>query len=124
MAAFTETGTFLKFGEKPNVKSKPILWPVMVYRVLYPEIQTPRINLFQRAILGLIRAKTTRAETIADLTGLHQDLVKLIFAQSRSNGWLDEKAVVMEAMLGFKRAGADGILTYFALEAARKLAKL
>ena len=30
------------------------------------------------------------------------------------NGWLDEQAVVMEAMLSFRRAGADGILTYFA----------
>lgn len=34
------------------------------------------------------------------------------------NGWLDEQAVVLEALLGFKRAGADGILTYFALDAA------
>ena len=34
------------------------------------------------------------------------------------NGWLDEKACVLEALLAFKRAGADGILTYFALEAA------
>lgn len=30
------------------------------------------------------------------------------------NGWLDEKSVIMESLLGFKRAGADGILTYFA----------
>jgi porphobilinogen synthase len=37
------------------------------------------------------------------------------------NGWLDEDAVVMEALLAFKRAGADGILTYFALDAARRL---
>ena len=37
------------------------------------------------------------------------------------NGWLDEKACVMEALLGFKRAGADGILTYFALDVARWL---
>ena len=35
------------------------------------------------------------------------------------NGWLEEKAVVMESLLAFKRAGADGILTYYALEAAR-----
>lgn len=35
------------------------------------------------------------------------------------NGWLDEKACVMEALLAFKRAGADGILTYYALDAAR-----
>lgn len=34
------------------------------------------------------------------------------------NGWLDEKAVVMEALTGIKRAGADGILTYYALQAA------
>ena len=35
------------------------------------------------------------------------------------NGWLDEKLVAMEALLAFKRAGADGVLTYFALDAAR-----
>lgn len=34
------------------------------------------------------------------------------------NGWLNEKAVVMESLLAFKRAGADGILTYFAKQAA------
>jgi len=34
------------------------------------------------------------------------------------NGWLDEKSVVMEALAGIKRAGADGILTYYALQAA------
>lgn len=34
------------------------------------------------------------------------------------NGWLNERACVLEALLSFKRAGADGILTYFALDAA------
>ncbi|MDH5178975.1 MAG: porphobilinogen synthase [Gammaproteobacteria bacterium] len=34
------------------------------------------------------------------------------------NGWLNEKAVIMESLLGFKRAGADGILTYFAKKVA------
>ena len=38
-----------------------------------------------------------------------------------ANGWLDHDAVMMEALLAFKRAGADGVLTYFALDAARKL---
>ena len=37
------------------------------------------------------------------------------------NGWLDEQACVLEAMLCFKRAGADGILTYYALDVARWL---
>ncbi len=39
------------------------------------------------------------------------------------NGWLDEKAVVMESLLGMKRAGADGILTYFAKDVASWLAE-
>jgi porphobilinogen synthase len=39
------------------------------------------------------------------------------------NGWLNEEACVLEALLAFKRAGADGILTYFALDAARWLKK-
>lgn len=37
------------------------------------------------------------------------------------NGWLDKDKVMMESLLAFKRAGADGILTYFALQAARLL---
>jgi porphobilinogen synthase len=37
------------------------------------------------------------------------------------NGWLNEEACVLEALLSFKRAGADGVLTYFALDAARWL---
>jgi porphobilinogen synthase len=37
------------------------------------------------------------------------------------NGWLDEEKCVMEALIAFKRAGADGVLTYFALDAARRL---
>ncbi|MCX9155022.1 porphobilinogen synthase [Niveibacterium sp. 24ML] len=37
------------------------------------------------------------------------------------NGWLDERACALEALLAFKRAGADGILSYFALDAARWL---
>ena len=39
------------------------------------------------------------------------------------NGWLDEKRSILESLVCFKRAGADGILTYFAVEAARWLAE-
>jgi len=41
----------------------------------------------------------------------------MIMAAAR-NGWLDERAVALEALLGMRRAGADGILTYFAQKAA------
>ena len=46
-------------------------------------------------------------------------MLKAAFA----NGWLDEERCVMEALLAFRRAGADGILTYFAVDAARWLKK-
>jgi porphobilinogen synthase len=37
------------------------------------------------------------------------------------NGWLDQEHVVPEALLAFKRAGADGVLTYFARDVARAI---
>ncbi len=42
---------------------------------------------------------------------------------SAINGWLNEEACVLESLLAFKRAGADGILTYYAVEAANWLKK-
>ena len=44
----------------------------------------------------------------------------MLMAAARA-GWLDERAVVMESLLAFKRAGADAILTYFAPQALRWL---
>ncbi|MGY2253013.1 hypothetical protein [Pseudomonas reactans] len=88
MAVFGESGTYLKFGERPHGSSRAVLWPVWVHRVLYPEVTRARLNLFQRAVLGLIRAQVVRAEAIAELTNLHEDLIKLILAQAVSNGWL------------------------------------
>jgi porphobilinogen synthase len=38
-----------------------------------------------------------------------------------ANGWLDHDAVMLESLLAFKRAGADGVLTYFARDAAKLL---
>src|SRR5690606_7463209 len=38
-----------------------------------------------------------------------------------ANGWLDGERAMMESLLGFKRAGADGVLSYFAVAAARRL---
>jgi porphobilinogen synthase len=44
-----------------------------------------------------------------------------MLAGAIERGWLDPSAM-LEALLGFKRAGADGILTYFAVAAAKRLA--
>jgi porphobilinogen synthase len=44
----------------------------------------------------------------------------MIMAAAR-NGWIDEERAMMESLLAFKRAGCDGVLTYFAVRAAEKL---
>jgi porphobilinogen synthase len=44
-----------------------------------------------------------------------------MLAGAAQNGWLDHDKVMLESLLGFKRAGCDGILTYFAPAAARLL---
>jgi len=44
-----------------------------------------------------------------------------MLAAAAGHGWLDREQVMLESLLAFKRAGADGVLTYFALEAAERL---
>ncbi len=63
--------------------------------------------------------ETFRVPTFAYQVSGEYAMVKAAAA----NGWLDERAVAMEALTAFKRAGADGVLTYFALDAARLLRK-
>lgn len=58
---------------------------------------------------------TFRAPTFAYQVSGEYAMIKAAVA----NGWLDHDKVMLEALLSFKRAGADGVLTYFALEAAR-----
>ena len=46
-----------------------------------------------------------------------------MLAAAEANGWIDGDRAVLETLLAFKRAGCDGILTYFAPRAARLLAE-
>jgi porphobilinogen synthase len=61
--------------------------------------------------------ETYRAPTFVYQVSGEYAMLKAAF----QNGWLDERKCVLEALLAFKRAGADGILTYFALDAAEAL---
>jgi porphobilinogen synthase len=46
-----------------------------------------------------------------------------MIAAAANNGWIDGEHAMMESLLAFKRAGADGILTYFAPQAAERVQK-
>lgn len=61
--------------------------------------------------------ETFRMPTFAYQVSGEYSMIKAAAAQ----GWLDHDAVMMEALLAFRRAGADGVLSYFALDAARLL---
>ena len=90
-----DSGLYLEYGQRtqgPNNKVQAVLWPVWVYKVLYPEVQQPKMNLYQKTVMRLIRAKTHDAEDIANLTGMHINLVKLIQAELYSRGWINDQA--------------------------------
>jgi hypothetical protein len=92
MAVFVDTATYLNYGNKPAGKARAVLWPVLVHRVLYPDVAQAKMNLFQKVVMRLVRAKVYDVEELADLTGFHNNLVLLIFAQLISRGWLSDDA--------------------------------
>lgn len=94
----TDTGLYLKYGRRPSGptdKVQAVLWPVRIHKVLYPEVQQPKMNLYQKVVMRLIRAKTHDAEDIAQLTGMHINLVKLIQAELYSRGWINAQATTL-----------------------------
>ena len=62
--------------------------------------------------------RRAREELDAPLAAYHVSGEYAMLKAACARGWLDERSCAMEILTGFKRAGADGILTYYALEAA------
>ena len=67
-------------------------------------------------VLWRVKEQFQRPTAVYQVSGEYS-----MFRAAGLNGWIDERATVLEALLGFKRAGADAILTYYAVEAARWL---
>lgn len=68
---------------------RPLLWPVRVWKILYPTKRVQKLNLFQQAILGLALARCRDNSEMADLLGLDRDLVAFIIAtQLIPSGWM------------------------------------
>lgn len=88
---------YLRFANTPRKKHIDVLWPVYVYRIIYPESNDKPLNLFQEGILGLFRAGCKQIDEISQLLDLDKELIKFIIAtQLQPNGWLDERGKVTE----------------------------
>ena len=80
---------YLRFDSRRPPSGRPFLWPVRVWKVLYPTKRVLKLNLFQQAILGLARARCQDSSEMAALLGLDQELVLFIITtQLIPNGWM------------------------------------
>lgn len=80
---------YLRFDVRRPPGGRPLLWPVRVWKVLYPTKRVLKLNLFQQAILGLARARCQDSSEMAQLLGLDRELVAFIIAtQLIPNGWM------------------------------------
>lgn len=82
----------------PKIKManrQAILWPVYAWRIVYPNKLRLGANLFQEAIMGLMRTGTIDLSKIAELLALDVELVRLIVAtQLEPNGWIDSRGEI------------------------------
>lgn len=86
---------YLRFDVHRPPGGRPFLWPVRVWKVLYPTKRVLRLNLFQQAILGLARARCQDSSEMAELLGLDRELVAFIIAtQLIPNGWMTTLGVL------------------------------
>lgn len=86
---------YLRFDVRRPPGGRPLLWPVRVWKVLYPTRHVLKLNLFQQAILGLARARCQDGSEMADLLGLDRELVAFIIAtQLIPNGWLTASGAI------------------------------
>lgn len=77
----------LNYGKDPNARW--VLWPVFVWRVVAPVPKERKLNLFQRAVLGLARARVTAIVDVADRLLIAPDLVGLVVLELQGMALLD-----------------------------------
>lgn len=105
MAVFANR--YLRYRDEPYGKREPLLWPVYVYRIMYPAGHKNELDLFQRAILGLARAGCHDAHEMSLLLSLHVEMVLLIVARCLSAGWIDARMHLTEAGIALLEKDED-----------------
>ena len=89
---FTPERPVLNFGPRHHARWSSrefLLWPAWAYRVVAPRIRERKLNVLQRAVIGLCRAGVLRIDAIADHLSIHRDLAALIVTELGDFGYLD-----------------------------------
>lgn len=73
-----------------------LLWPTFAWRVVAPRPRERKLDIFQKAVLGLCRAGETRAERIGERLMIDRDLAALIARELEGVGWLDGRGLLTE----------------------------
>jgi len=87
------------------------------------EAEGADVLLFKPALTNLDLIRDCREQSDLPITAYQVSGEYAMLRAAAQNGWLDGDSVMMESLLDFRRAGADAILTYFALDAARLLVR-
>jgi porphobilinogen synthase len=113
-----------KDGDKTTYQMDPANAREAVRETLLDEAEGADMLMVKPAgpyldIIAKVRDITTLPVAAYQVSGEY-----LMLKSAAAGGWLDEKSIVLESLLGIKRAGADMILTYFAKDAARWLRQI
>lgn len=113
---------YLRFDVRRPQDGRALLWPVHVWKILYPEPRVLKLNLFQGAILGLARAGCRESSEMAELLALDRELVAFIIAtQLVPNGWMNSSGAVTpqgERVLEEDREASEEVRVGYAFQEA------
>ena len=97
--SFTPERPALNFGPRSHARWSSrqfLLWPAWAYRVVAPRVRQRKLNVLQRAIMGLCRAGVHRVDSIAKHLSVHTDLVAFIATELGDLGYLDQHGLPTE----------------------------
>lgn len=96
---FTPESPSLNFSPRHHARwaaRQFLLWPAWAYRVVAPKVQQRKLNILQRAIMGLCQAGVHRVDSIAEHLAVHADLAAFILCELSDLGYLDHHGLPTE----------------------------
>lgn len=110
---FTPEQDVLNFGPRPHTRWRSrelLLWPAWAYRVVAPQVRKRKLNMLQRAVMGLCRAGVHRVDAIAEHLSVHRDLAAFIVSELLDFGYVDHFG--QPTVQGEQVLGADSFETH------------